>query len=292
MVPDEVLRRIAMTIGELDLADISDIRGGSINRSYRLSTRGGDRYFLKLNEASALEMFEAERAGLAELKAAAAVRVPDTFACDVSGGTAFLLMEYLDLGTKSALAGTHLGTQLAGLHRHSRPEFGWHRDNTIGSTQQINGWDPDWLTFFRDKRLAYQLRLAGENGFDDPLQSRGERLLERLPDFFTGYFPSPSLLHGDLWGGNWGTLINGEPVIFDPAPYYGDREADIAMTRLFGGFSPEFYSAYNEAWALDHGFERRCDLYNLYHVLNHLNLFGQSYLNQASEILDRLLANK
>jgi len=292
MVPDEVLRSIAAVIGDLDPEGIRDVPGGSINHSYRVSTLDGTRYFLKLNSAFALEMFEAERQGLAELKAAAAVRVPEAFVCDEIGGVAFLLMEYLEMGPKPAVTGARLGTQLAGQHRHSRPEFGWHRDNTIGSTPQINGWERDWLTFFGDKRLGYQLRLAGKNGFGDQLQSRGERLLQRLPGFFTDYLPDPSLLHGDLWGGNWGGTMDGEPVIFDPAVYYGDREADIAMTRLFGGFGPEFYKAYNEAWALDPGFERRCDLYNLYHVLNHLNLFGRSYLNQVSQILDRLLANK
>jgi fructosamine-3-kinase len=114
--------------------------------------------------------------------------------------------------------------------------------------------------------------------------------MQQLPDFFAGYQPEPSLLHGDLWGGNWGVIADEQPVIFDPAVYYGDREADIAMTRLFGGFGAEFFTAYNEAWPLDSGFERRCDLYNLYHVLNHLNLFGGGYLRQVSDMLDRLLA--
>lgn len=289
MIPDEVIDRIAPSVGHLDRSTIFPVSGGSINRSYVMAASDGTKYFLKLNADSAQDMFEAERDGLSELKSAATVRVPEAFDCAEVGGVAFLLLEYLDLGAKSSMAGARLGSQLAQLHRTRAPAFGWHRDNTIGSTLQANQWKDDWISFYRDHRLGAQLDLALRNGYGHRLRSRGERLCEQLTDFFDDYEPEPSLLHGDLWGGNWGVLKDGQPVIFDPAVYFGDREADIAMTRLFGGFDPEFYSAYNEAWPLDPGFEYRCDLYNLYHVLNHLNLFGDSYLDQAMTIFDKLL---
>jgi fructosamine-3-kinase len=293
MISAELIKSIADSVGAIDQAAIRSVGGGSINRSYKIPALDGKTYFLKTNHASALDMFHAERDGLRELAAADAIRVPAVIAAAVAGDTAFLLIEYLELRGASKAAGARLGSLLASQHRCVGTAYGWHRDNTIGSTPQLNGWDDEWISFFRDKRLGYQLELAVASGFDTrpgrTIRERGERLMRRLPDFFTGYQPEPSLLHGDLWGGNWGVIGNDQPVIFDPATYYGDREADIAMTRLFGGFGPEFLAAYNDAWPLDNGFERRCDLYNLYHVLNHLNLFGVGYLRQVSDMLDSLL---
>lgn len=293
MISAELIKSIADSAGAIDQAAIRSVGGGSINRSYKVPALDGKTYFLKTNHASALDMFHAERDGLRELAEADAIRVPEVIAAAVAGNTAFLLMEHLELRGASKVAGARLGTLLASQHRRRGTAYGWHRDNTIGSTPQLNGWDVEWISFFRDRRLGYQLELAVANGFDTrpgrTIRERGERLMQRLPDFFTGYQPEPSLLHGDLWGGNWGVIGNDQPVIFDPAAYYGDREADIAMTRLFGGFGPEFLAAYNDAWPLDKGFERRCDLYNLYHVLNHLNLFGVGYLRQVSDMLDSLL---
>jgi fructosamine-3-kinase len=154
----------------------------------------------------------------------------------------------------------------------------------------VNTWCDDWLTFFREHRLRFQLELAERNGYGGRLQDAGSRLLPRLDALLGEHRPAPSLLHGDLWGGNAGADPGGAPVIFDPAVYYGDREADLAMTRLFGGFSREFYTAYEKEWPLPAGASARVDLYNLYHVLNHLNLFGTGYLGQAQAIIDRLLA--
>ena len=294
MVSAELIQSIAESVGAIDQDAIRSVGGGSINRSYKIPALDGTAYFLKTNHASALDMFYAERDGLRELEIADAIRVPRVLTAAAVGDTAFLLMECLHLGGKSATAGLRLGSLLAKQHRCTRMEYGWYRDNTIGSTPQVNGWDDDWVRFFCDKRLGYQLELAIANGFDNGrggnLRERGARLMQRLPDFFADYRPEPSLLHGDLWGGNWGAMADDQPAIFDPAVYYGDREADIAMTRLFGGFGPEFLAAYNKAWPLDVGFERRCDLYNFYHVLNHLNLFGGGYLRQVSDMLDRLLA--
>lgn len=294
MLPAELIENISASVGGIDLSAVQSVGGGSINRSYRLSAQDGSAYFLKTNKALSVEMFEAERAGLLELEQAKAVRVPKVIATGVVGDSAFLLMECLDLLRPSRAAGARLGTLLARQHRCTRSRFGWERDNTIGSTKQLNAWDDDWIDFLRDKRFGYQLDLAAKNGFEGDggrsIRDRGEQLLCRLPEFFAGYEPEASLLHGDLWGGNWGAISGNEPVVFDPAVYYGDREADIAMTRLFGGFGAEFYDAYNAAWPLDAGFERRCALYNLYHVLNHLNLFGGGYLSQVSDMLDSLMA--
>jgi protein-ribulosamine 3-kinase len=290
MVPDELLQSITGLVGDLDEQSIAEVSGGSISRSYRLTSRAGENWFLKVNDIGARDMFESERVGLTELREADAVRVPEAIECGVAGGAAFLLLEHLDFGEKSDQAAAALGARLARQHRQTSSACGWHRTNTIGSTPQINDWEEDWLRFFRYRRLGYQIDLAAASGLGLEIEDRGRLLLDKLPEFFEHHHPEPSLLHGDLWGGNWGALSNGEPAIFDPAVYYGDREADLAMTRLFGGFSPGFYDAYNESWPLDPGFEDRIDLYNLYHVLNHLNLFGGGYLDQASELIDRLLA--
>ncbi len=289
MSVEDILEALGSEVGELDKASLRAVGGGSINRSYQVSARDGARYFLKLNRASMLGMFEAEQAGLEELHLAAAVRVPRPVASGAAGDTAWLLMERLELGSRTPASARTLGERLARQHRLIRDEFGWYRDNTIGSTPQINTPMSDWVEFLREKRLRYQLQLATENGLDPPTVERGMALLDRLPRFFDGYAPVASLLHGDLWGGNWGVTADGEPVIFDPAVYFGDREADIAMTMLFGGFGTGFVEAYDATWPLDAGFRRRVDLYNLYHVLNHFNLFGGGYQRQAADMLDTLL---
>ena len=183
-----------------------------------------------------------------------------------------------------------LGEGLAAMHRVTREEFGWDRDNTIGSTPQVNTKEKDWVAFYRTHRLEYQLRLVAEHGHGGTFQRKAERLLSDLELFFRDYRPMASLLHGDLWGGNYGFDTAGNPVVFDPAVYYGDREADLAMTELFGGFGTDFYAAYRERHPLDGGYAVRRHLYNLYHVLNHLNLFGGGYRSQAEGLIERLLA--
>lgn len=223
-------------------------------------------------------MFRAESEGLEALRAAG-VRAPEPYAHGVRGDEAFIEMEELRLG--AAPDWPALARMLAGLHRHTGARFGWERDNWIGLAPQLNGWRDDWLEFYRERRLAPQLERAG-------LVAQAAPLLERLEIFFEGYRPAPSLLHGDLWNGNVGFTLEG-PVIFDPAVYYGDREADLAMTELFGGFPRAFYAAYESAWPLDPGYARRKHLYNLYHLLNHLNLFGGGYLAQVRAALRNLM---
>jgi fructosamine-3-kinase len=261
--------------------------GGSINRAFRLDG-GGQRFFVKLNVAARLAMFEAELAGLVELATTKAVRVPVPICCGSNAVFSWIVLEHLELGNGTpGLAA--LGAQLALLHRCRATNFGWDRDNTIGSTPQDNEWCNDWIVFLRERRIGYQLQLAQRNGYGGRLQSSGQKLCAGLEAFFAGYRPEASLLHGDLWGGNAAVLADGEPAIFDPAVYYGDREADLAMTELFGGFPQAFYRGYDNAWPLDPGYRVRKQLYNLYHLLNHLNLFGGSYLAPAQAAIDGLL---
>ena len=259
------------------------VSGGDISAAWRVGN-----LFLKTGPASSSDMFSAEADGLSELAAPGAIRIPQVVACGVHSDTAFLATEWLELGRATRDTEARLGEQLALLHATTGDRFGWHRDNTIGLTPQHNDWSDDWIDFFRERRLGFQLQLAAENGFSGSLQEQGARLLKRLPVFFENHEPRPALLHGDLWGGNWGSC-DGVPVIFDPAVYYGDPESDLAMTRLFGGFGPAFYDAYAAHTPPAAGSHDRCDLYQLYHVLNHLNLFGSAYLGRAQELINKLL---
>jgi protein-ribulosamine 3-kinase len=265
------------------------VGGGCINRAHRVEG-GGRRYFVKLNDAKAIEMFATEAEALQALHASDAVRVPIPICWGTTERSAYLVLEYLELAGDTASSAETLGRQLAHLHRHTGKLYGWHRDNTIGSTPQINTPSNDWLHFWREQRLTYQLRLAGRHGFVGALQRKGERLLDAVGLVLAGHNPPPSLLHGDLWSGNYAVLRDGQPVIFDPASYFGDRETDLAMTELFGGFPPRFYSAYREHYPLDDGYRLRKTLYNLYHVLNHVNLFGGGYASQAEHMIDTLLS--
>ena len=231
-------------------------------------------------------MFKAEADGLKELRNPGVVRVPRVYDVGENEDGAFLALEWLDLDPDSREVSGILGRQLAGLHRCTSDRFGWFRGNTIGLTPQHNIPSDDWTEFYVEHRLKFQLDLAASYGSE--LKSLGKRLLDRVPDILHGHSPGASLLHGDLWGGNW-SCCEGEPVIFDPAVYYGDRETDIAMTRLFGGFDGNFYAAYQESWPLSEGHERRLPLYQLYHVLNHVNLFGSGYLGQAISLMRELL---
>jgi len=287
MIPAGVAAALEPITGTL--ATTRAVGGGSINDSYLLTTPTDERWFLKLNDAARVDMFAAEAAGLEELAAADAVRVPRPMAHGIAGHQAYLLLEYLELGHETSLSAAELGRRLAAQHRVTQDRFGWDSDNTIGRTPQYNGWCDDWIVFWCERRLGFQLKLARDKGYDHGLLTRGAELLDRVPALLAGHSPAPSLLHGDLWAGNWGATLAGEPVIFDPAVYYGDRETDLAMTQLFGGFPAAFYSAYEAAWPLSPGHEQRFALYNLYHVLNHLNLFGRSYAAQAMGLVDRLL---
>lgn len=264
--------------------------GGCIHDSFVVES-GSVRLFVKTNGAALAAAFAAEADGLAAL-IAAGVRAPRPLGHGVAASHAYLVMEYLELGGPGDWSA--MGRALAAMHRamdgQTGQRFGWRRDNFIGSTPQRNREHENWAAFWVEERLGPQLALASRNGIGARFTPAGERLVEVLPKLLAGHAPQASLLHGDLWNGNAAFLADGSPVLFDPAVYFGDREADLAMTELFGGFPRSFYAAYSEAWPLEHGYELRRDLYNLYHVLNHANLFGGGYASQAEALIGRLLA--
>jgi fructosamine-3-kinase len=268
---------------------VRSVGGGCINQTYRLSL-GSDHYFVKLNQASSLTMFAAEAEALLDLAATATVLVPQPLCWGEAGDRAYLVMEWLELGRGDGQAWEQLGRNLAALHRWQPPEgqsrFGWHRPNTIGTTPQPNDWAEHWTEFWIDRRISWQLRLARRRGGQFP---QGDRLLAAIPSLLEGHQPQPALLHGDLWSGNAAVTADGVPVIFDPATYWGDRETDLAMTELFGGFPDRFYKGYRSVYPYEPGYEIRKSLYNLYHILNHFNLFGGGYASQANAMIDRLL---
>lgn len=283
MSPDRYVEPVIDAIGkalgrQVRLAEMHPVGGGCINDARRLELSDGTRLFLKTHPAPPPGMFPAEAEGLAAISAGGAIRVPDVVAVDER----FLVLEYIELGGPSDPG--RLGRELAEMHRGLGPGFGFGMNNFIGASPQWNTpYRDSWVDFYRDQRLAPQVRWAREKGL---VLNGADSLMERLGDFFSDYSPLPSVLHGDLWGGNISYDREGNPVLFDPATYFGDREADIAFTELFGGPGPAFYRAYQETWPLDDGYPLRKDIYNLYHLLNHFNLFGGTYASQAQAILN------
>ena len=258
------------------------VGGGCIGAAWSLRTAGGD-WFVKLGPGDPAD----EADGLQRLATCDALRTPQVHAHGRCGDTGWLLLERIELRRRDPRCDERLGRALAELHRITATRFGLERDNRIGATAQPNGRLDDWATFWRERRIGFQLRLAADHGVRF---AAGERLLGRIDDLLDGHRPVPSLLHGDLWSGNAAADADGVPVLFDPAVWFGDRECDLAMAELFGGFDDRFDAAYREAWPLDAGYPRRRDLYQLYHVLNHVNLFGGGYVAQAERLIGRLLA--
>lgn len=283
---------------DIQLRGVRAVHGGDINEAYKLTIQPLDstpddfalEWFIKLNDYDKLEMFAAEYDGLTEILQSQCIRCPEPHSFGQFSGGSFLLMEYIVFAPAKPDSQYQAGLQLAAMHRMVEAEgrFGWHRDNTIGTTHQSNHYHRDWVGFWREERLLPQLELAKRRGMSRRDYNAGISLCERLPEFFDGYQPLPSLLHGDLWGGNIAYDAEGAPVIFDPACYYGDRESDLAMTELFGGFGEAFYRAYEAAFPVDKGYRQRKKLYQLYHVLNHYHLFGGGYGQQASELIAQL----
>lgn len=263
--------------------------GGDINDAHVVV--GGQRcFFVKTNRGDRCRMFEAEAAGLAELRQATLLRVPEPVAVDASGELAFIVLEYIELARATRESMRRFGEGLAELHGIVAPQYGWDRDNTLGPNVQHNARHADWLEFWRENRLAVMLDALAP---DYPeLARQGDKLLAVLPDLLAGHRPEASLLHGDLWGGNVGMDEAGKPVIYDPAVYYGDRETDLAMTELFGGFAPDFYEAYWGAWPVSAGYrEIRRPLYQVHHLLNHARLFGGGFAGQAQRVMGQLVAS-
>lgn len=271
------------------IKSVQALAGGDINTAFCIKD-AQQTYFVKLNRVDLMDMFAAEFAGLQALAQTKTLRVPKPLLFGQTDSQACLVLEHIEFGRSSSASDRRLGQQLALLHQQPQAYFGWHQDNTIGSSLQINQANQDWSAFWRDQRLGAQLKLAAEQGYQGKLQSLGAKLASNLDLFFKGYTPVPALVHGDLWGGNVATDKQGNPVIFDPACYFADRETDLAMTELFGGFSTDFYAGYQEVWPLHPDYKHRKALYNLYHILNHLNLFGGGYLRQAETMMAQLIA--
>ncbi|WP_083622140.1 fructosamine kinase family protein [Planktothrix serta] len=291
---DQIAEQISQATGErFQISDRRSVSGGCINQGYQISN-GSRHYFIKLNQASEFAMFEAEALGVEQMWETQTIRVPKPICWGTVGNSAYLVLEWLELGGKNhPSAWEEMGQKLALLHQWTPApnypgyqKFGWEINNTIGSTLQINTWKNSWAEFWQEHRIGYQLKLAQRRGGNF---EQGEKLLNKIPDILGDYHPKPSLVHGDLWGGNASVTSEGKPVIFDPATYFGDREVDLAMTELFGGFPAAFYQGYDQIFPLESGYERRKILYNLYHILNHFNLFGGGYGTQANQMIREIL---
>ena len=272
----------------LDPGQVNSVSGGCINSAYLLGSKN-DRVFIKINRAEQLSMFEAEAAGLAAMAEAGAIYIPAVFCTGTSGDKAFIAMQAITLGPPKHDSYREFGFQLAAMHRHHESRYGASLDNTIGSTPQPNNWSTSWFDFWRKHRLGYQLALAEKNRAPTSLIDAGSELNACFEALFETP-PEASCLHGDLWSGNWGFDQDGRPVLFDPAHYFGDREADLAMTDLFGGPPADFYRAYDEVYPLQAGSPLRKTFYNIYHVLNHYNLFGGGYATQANNMIQNVLS--
>ena len=286
---NKIAEHITQVTGEkFEIIDHLSVPGGCINTGYKI-TDGTRRYFVKLNQASQVAMFEAEALGLKQMRETQTIRVPQPLCYGTAKNSCYIVLEWLELGGRgNDKSWEQMGQKIAALHRYQgKSEFGWDINNTIGSTPQINTWVGDWVEFWVKHRIGYQLKLAKHRGGSF---HQGDRLLKVIPELLAGYQPQPSLVHGDLWGGNAGVTVDGEPVIFDPATYWGDREVDLAMTELFGSFPSAFYRGYNQTWPLDDGYKQRKTLYNLYHILNHFNIFGGGYGSQAERMIEQILS--
>jgi len=269
----------------IKIKSVSSLSGGCISNAYKITDEAGKNYFLKLN-SSPKDLFIKEANGLKELRKANAIRAPEVFLCKEN----FLLTEFITHGNHSKKNFEDFGRRFAELHKYRGEKFGFYEDNYIGSNPQINIPDPkeeyNWIEFYFNKRILYQYKLAEQNGYaTNELQNGVAQLEKNIEKIIGNSTELPSLLHGDLWGGNYIVDEKGDACLIDPAVYYGHREADLAMTKLFGGFSSEFYDSYNETLPLDDGYEYRENIYMLYHVLNHLNLFGRAYYSQAVSLI-------
>lgn len=283
----ELRQKIAQHTGS-EIVSVKPVAGGCISDAFKLEMESGSRYFLKLNYIANRDLFPKEANGLIELGKPAIIRIPKVILSDCS----FILMEFIESGAKTKSFAKTFGRKFAELHKFKGRYFGFYEDNYIGSNVQRNipGDDEkeDWVNFFFTKRLLAQYTLAEKNDFATPDLTDGILEIEkRIYGILDGSAENPCLLHGDLWSGNYMVDDKGNPVLIDPAVYYGHREADLAMTKLFGGFRPEFYSAYNEVYPLADGYEYREDIYKLYHLLNHMNLFGKGYYNQVMDTIKK-----
>jgi len=286
MISEEKIKsRIEEKLGT-KIKSMSSLSGGCISDAYRLTTSVGYNYLLKYHPDISDDMFEKEANGLKELAKANAIRIPEVLTVDKD----YILLEFISSGSKKKNFFEDFGRRFAEMHKYNSDSYGFYEDNLIGSNPQVNIPDEkektNWVGFYFNQRILYQLKLAEKLGNATPeLRKSISKLEEKIKDIIGDSEEKPSLLHGDLWGGNYMVDENGEAVLIDPAVYYGHREADLGMTKLFGGFSSEFYKSYNETYPLKDGYEYRENIYKLYHVLNHLNLFGGGYYSQAISLI-------
>ncbi len=271
----------------IKVRNITPVAGGDICSAYEIESQSTF-YFLKTHQPHMYDMLQCEATNLSAIAETKEIKTPQVISCGKTTSYSFLLLEYLELIPTGSHAA--LGIGLAKLHQHCADFFGWQQNNWIGASTQPNKKNDNWISFWRDMRLGHQLELAKSNHAPHTLIQNCEKLLHNFALLFTNYQPKPSLLHGDLWSGNFAFIKEGVPVIYDPASYYGDHEADLAMTELFGGFDQDFYSAYNEHFAIDEDYSVRKDFYNLYHILNHFNLFGSGYAAQAERLCLKVLS--
>lgn len=278
-----MLNDIEILLGEKIISS-SALGGGCIANSSVIKSELGNKYFLKSYNSDNSILFN-EANGLKELTKANAIRIPKVILVTEQ----YLVLEFISSGQRKQNFSELFGQQFAQMHRMTSDQFGFYENNFIGSNQQINlPLQNNWIDFFWENRLLFQFKLAEKNGYvNSDFRTNFDRLGKRLTKILAGTEEQPALLHGDLWGGNYKVDENGNPVLIDPAVYYGHREADIAMTKLFGGFDSKFYEAYIEEYPLPEDWKYRIDLYMLYHVLNHLNIFGSSYLNQAVSLIGK-----
>ena len=267
----------------VNVKSVKHLSGGCINSAVRVKTDRGP-FFMKWNDQEKHEMFLAETEGLKLLKRCGQFTIPEVLGCGIVDEASYLILEFIESAPPNERYWEIMGHKLAALHRHQNDLFGLKHKNYIGSLDQNNTWKPDWIDFFIENRLEVQLQLALKRGL---ITSGYISVFRKIYSCFNDLFPpeKPSLLHGDMWSGNVMTASNGEPCLIDPAVYFGHREMEIAFTRLFGGFDQHFYDSYNNAFPMEEGFDQRVDVYNLYPLLVHLNLFGASYLNSIDRIV-------
>lgn len=286
-LPDSLVAELESRL-EGSIESHAAVGGGCIANGGRIEA-GEQSFFLKWGEERVGRTFPGEAAGLnalAEAESPLVIPEVEAVAPPSEERPGFLVMEWINAGRKGLNFWESFGEGLAALHEHTHDRYGFGQDNFIGRLPQTNTWTQSWPRFFRKHRLEPQVRMARKRGhwradWNEPLEALYRRLPEYLP-----HRPPASVLHGDLWSGNFMVAAVGTAVLVDPATYYGHREADLAMTELFGGFDDRFYEAYDAAWALEPDYETRRDIYNLYHLLNHLNHFGGGYASSVASTLE------
>lgn len=288
---EEAISRAIQESSGCRVVGVVGVGGGCINSAYRYDTDKGKSFFVKLNSQLAEEIFVAEALGLEALASTKTIRVPEPICYGkLPHGGGFLVLEHLDFGGSKSFSQEVLGRQLAELHlKGQEKRFGFRVDNVIGSMPQCNDWHDDWVEFFGLCRLKVQFDLIKQHYDDSEVLELGERLLSSLPQFFDGITILPSLIHGDLWSGNVAVDGEGRPVIFDPAVYYAHHEAEWGIMTMFGGFSDRCVRAYDEVYPRQAGWQERLLLYQLYHYLNHYNIFGYGYRGTCISLLKRLV---